>query len=210
MRAKPTAMRSPVARFTSTLCVRAPLTPRLKNILSALTPRQAASEIANAFQSAAPDVWAMSKAASGVVDADGELFDRLARDVVLQFGARLAVMHVSEIAAYLYSDRWLHVAFDLYEDDDAEGAETDFQPALRVPKRKGFILPAATQRPPHFPIPAYNLPRIDNVNDLATLLGVICSALMHGRAAFAHHRNTGHHSTPILDIGEQRPVVVRA
>jgi RNA-directed DNA polymerase len=157
------------------------ISKRRKN-LSALTVRQAASEIASAFQFATPDIWAMSKAASRVIDAESELFVRLARDAVVQFGARLAVVSREDVTDYLCSHPALHTAFVVYDsgdEDEGEGeddeAGKDEQSAIipqRIPVRKSFIASPAKQNPPYWPIPAHNLPRVDCVADLSELLQV--------------------------------------
>lgn len=117
----------------------------------------------------------MSKAASRVIDAESELLARLARDAVLQFGARLTVVSGGDVAAYLCSHPALHAAFDVYEstgeDEDEEGEQASIMPQ-RIPARKSFIASAAKQNPPYWPIPAHNLPRIDNLADLSALLEV--------------------------------------
>jgi RNA-directed DNA polymerase len=155
--------------------------------LSTLTLRQAATEIAIAFQSGAPDIWAMGKAVSQTIDADSGLLRRLARDVVLQFGPRIAVVTHMEIAEFLNAHPSLAWAFNPYEEDDAEAGEEDeedgedeaeeasLEPsasAYAAPTRKRFIIPNATQRPPYWPVPAYNLPRLDHIADLAALLEI--------------------------------------
>jgi RNA-directed DNA polymerase len=156
------------------------ISKRRKN-LSALTVRQAASEIASAFQFATPDIWAMSKAASRVIDAESELFARLARDAVVQFGARLTVVSREDVTDYLCSHPALHAAFEVYdpggEDEDEENGEDgeNEQATIlpqRIPVRKSFIASPAKQNPPYWPIPAHNLPRVDSVADLSALLEV--------------------------------------
>jgi RNA-directed DNA polymerase len=147
----------------------------IKKILSALTIRQASTEIASAFQFAAPDIWAMSKAASRVIDAEGELFALLARDAVLQFGARLTVVSCGEVAEYLCRHPHLRAAFDVYEpENEGEDGEDGQLPVMpqRAPARKSFIASPAKQNPPYWTVPAHNLPRIDNVADLSALIEV--------------------------------------
>ena len=116
----------------------------------------------------------MCASVARTIEAERGLLVRLAKDVIRHFGARLAVMRHAEIESYLRNHPTLCATFDGDESNVAADGEFAYEPAEKfsAPTRKSFLAPAASKLPHRWPIPAYNLPQIDSVNELCTLLDI--------------------------------------
>lgn len=116
----------------------------------------------------------MCASVARTIEAERGLLVRLAKDVIRHFGARLAVMRHAEIESYLRNHPTLCATFDGDGSPTAAEYEFAYEPAEKfsAPTRKSFLAPAASKLPHRWPIPAYNLPQIDSVNELCTLLDI--------------------------------------
>ena len=150
----------------------------------AFTHMQAAHLLAAAFIAAPAGAGALVASARKVVQAEDALFTALSEVVLRQFGARLPYMAQAAVADFIWAQDVFHDAFDsALFDRQTLGLElasalgqSDVEPipssTFTPPTRNSFLAPASVKQPVFGTIPAYDLPRIDAVADLCTLLEI--------------------------------------